>query len=133
MEIEREEAQQKRARSLSVCLLQIWSHPALSLQQWGASHDEHVVQGQRSYHGDTHQSKEFVGCKFQPFRSVGLTSDALDSATHLSPLVARRVTLWGARGVRVGEAKNPGPEGMTVDSISLTRDNGAQFLMPDRG
>ena len=36
--------------------------------------------------------------------------------------------------MRVGEAKNPGTEGITVDSISPTQwDSGAQFSTPDRG
>ena len=44
MEIEREEAQKKRARSLSVPSADLVA-PALSLQEWSALHDEHVGQG----------------------------------------------------------------------------------------
>ena len=63
-----------------------------------------------------------------------MTSDALLNATHLKLVVVHRVTLQGARRMRVGEAKNPGPEGITVDSISPTQwDIEAQFSMPDRG
>ena len=88
---------------------------------------------QRSQHGDTDQSRELVGCKFQPFQPVGLTGDTLENATHEGVFVAQRVKLWDARAVRVGEAKNPGPEGITVDSISSTLwDSGAQFSVLNR-
>ena len=84
---------------------------------------------QRSHHGDINQSREHVGCEFEPIQSVGMTSDALLNATHYN-----LVTLQGARRMRVGEAKNPGPEGITVDSISPAQwDIEAQFSMPDRG
>ena len=47
-------------------------------------------------------------------------------------VVVHRVTLQGARGVRVGEAENLGTEGIT-DSISPAQwDIEAQFSMPDR-
>ena len=86
------------------------------------------------HHGDIDQWREHVDRDFEPIQSLGMTSDALDDATHFSPVVVRRVTFWSARGMRVGEAKNPGTEGITVDSISPTQwDSGAQFSTPDRG
>ena len=45
MESEQEEARKKRSRSLSVPSPDLVGGPDLSLQHWGASHDDHVVRG----------------------------------------------------------------------------------------
>ena len=44
---------------------------------------------------------QHVGGEFESNQSVGLMHNCMSTA--------RRVTVWGAR-VRVGEAKNPGPQ-----------------------
>ena len=50
-----------------------------------------------------------------------------------SPTAIRRVTLWGSRGVRVGEAVNPGPEGTMADSVRPTQwESEAQFSLESR-
>ena len=46
MEIEREEARKKRVRSLSVPSPDLVGGPDVSLQEWGALHDQHVGQSQ---------------------------------------------------------------------------------------
>ena len=69
---------------------------------------------QRSNHGDVDQSRQHVGGEFESIQSVGLMHN------HIS--TARRVTVWGARGVRVGEAKNPGPQDRDEGATQL--DNG---------
>ena len=71
--------------------------------------------GQRIQDGSTDQSRKFIGPKFKPFQPIGLTDPTP------SPSAARRVVVWGSRGVRVGEAENTGPEGTMVDSVGPTR------------
>ena len=71
---------------------------------------------QRGDHGDPHQSREHVGSEFQPVQPIGL-----------SP--ARRVVAWGARGVRVGEAQNPGSD----DTLERTQVDGGAHSTEESG
>ena len=82
---------------------------------------------QRSHHGDVDQPRQYVGGEFEPFQSVGLTD--LRSSHHRVS-TARRVTVWGARGVRVVEAKNPGPGDRDGGATQL--DSGADFSISRR-
>ena len=76
---------------------------------------------QGSDHGNSDQPREYVGPEFAPIQSVGLT----ERSVQCFP-VACRVTLWGTRGVRVGEAKSPGPEDRP-NGGATQRDSGADF------
>ena len=75
---------------------------------------------QRGDHGDPHQSREHFGSEFQPVQPIGLRDLS-------SP--ARRVVAWGARGVRVGEAQNPGPD----DTLELTQLDGGAHSLEESG
>ena len=89
--MEWEEAWKKRSRSLSVPLV---GSPDLALQALhctARTQDRGVIMETLISRG------EHVGSEFQPVQPIGL-----------SP--AHRVVAWGARGVRVGEAQNPGPD-----------------------
>ena len=68
--------------------------------------------GQRGDDGDSHQPREHFSSEFQPVQPTGLSD--------FSP--ARRVTTWGARGVRVGETQKPSPD--DVEQTQL--DSGAR-------
>ena len=54
---------------------------------------------QRSNHGDVDQPRQHVGGEFESIQFVGL----IDFRSHNHMSTARGVTVWGARGVRVGE------------------------------
>ena len=97
MEMEREEARKKRSRSLSVP--DLVGGPNLSLQEWRALHSQHAGQ-HRGAIMETLISRGSFGSEFQPVQAVGLRDLA---SVHRCP--ARRVVAWGARGVRVGEAR----------------------------
>ena len=117
MEAEREEARKKRSRSLSVLSPDLINGPDLTLQERGCARPA-CRAAQRRSDGNSDQPREYVGPVFQSFQPVGLTA-------------ARRVVLWGARGVRVGEARNPGPE--MENSIRPTQwDSGAQSSLGSR-
>ena len=53
----------------------------------------------------------------------------MDFRSHNHMSTARRVTVWGARGVRVGEARNPGPQDRDEGATQLdsgTTESGTQ-------
>ena len=128
MEAEREEARKKRSRSLSVPSPDLVGGPGVTLQKWGALHDSACRAAQMGYHGNSDQPREYVGPEFQPIQLIGLT-DVEFSDRRLS--TARRVLLCGGRGVRVGEARNPGPE--FEDSIRpIQWESGVQFSLRSR-
>ena len=108
METEREEARKKRSRSLSVLSPDLVGGSDLTLQEWGA-HDEHVGRSKGAIMEtliSQGNSNRYVGVEFE-----------------------RRFTVSGARGVRVGEAKNPGPGDRDGGATQL--DSGAISPFPD--
>ena len=109
MEMEREEARKKRSRSLSV--------PSPLEAPSGVASTARPAHrtAQRGDHGDLHQSREHVGSEFQPVQPIGL-----------SP--ARQVVAW-ARGVRVSEAQNPGPD----DTVERTQVDGGAHSTEESG
>ena len=117
MESEQEEARKKRSRSLSV----VAALGRFTRRSCGARQD----------HGDIDQSREHVGSEFEPIQSVGLTCLPYE-ALHIeqfSIVPVRRVPVFGARRVRVGEASNPGP-----DDVPLTQwESGAECSVPNGG
>ena len=75
--MEREEAQKKRSRSLSVPSSDLVGGPNLSLEEWGALHGQQVRQDRDGGSTLAQSSNRF---------STGLSDFSL----------ARRVTTWGA-------------------------------------
>ena len=109
MEMEREEALKKRSRSLSVPSPDLVKSPDLALQATG-QHRGAIMETLISRGSTLAQSSNRFGLR--------------DLSSH-----ARRVVAWGAGGVRVGEAQNPGPD----DALELTKLDGGAHSPEESG
>ena len=111
MEMEREGARKKRSRSLSVPSPDLVGGPNLVLQEWGALHGQQVGQDR--------------GAIMETLISRGSTlAQSSNRFSHwLEGSLIQHVesSAWGARGVRVGEAQNPGPDMWSKHSWTAVR------------
>ena len=117
METERKEARKKLSRSLSAPSPDLVGAPDVTLQEWGALHDQHLGQHSGGDHGNSDQPREFGPTNSNRFSPLACVAVCLPQCHNV-----------GRKRSRVGEARNPSPDGTQADSIAPTQwESGAQF------